>query len=53
MRAAAIKLTCPVCSTNMTAVLQKIRGKTFVVVVDETDARDCSVLNIVIGEFIY
>jgi hypothetical protein len=36
---------------HMTAVLKQIRGKKFAVVVDETtDARDCSVLNIVIGE---
>ena len=36
---------------HMNAVLNKIRGKKFAVVVDETtDARDCSVLNIVIGE---
>ena len=48
MRAASVKFTCPVCSTNMTAVLQKIRWKKFAVVVDETDARDCSIL--IIGE---
>ncbi|CDQ84807.1 unnamed protein product [Oncorhynchus mykiss] len=34
----------------MTALLQKIRGKKFAVVVDKTtDARDFSVLNMVIG----
>lgn len=36
---------------HITSVIQKIHGKKFAVVVDETtDARDCSVLNIVIGE---
>ena len=36
---------------HKTAVLQKIRGNKIPVVVDETtDARDSSVLNIVIGE---
>nr|XP_057913311.1 uncharacterized protein LOC131107370 [Doryrhamphus excisus] len=35
---------------HISSVLQKIRGKKLSVVVDETtDARDCSVLNIVIG----
>ncbi|XP_036978819.1 uncharacterized protein LOC119033181 [Acanthopagrus latus] len=35
---------------HISSVLQKIRGKKYSVVVDETtDARDCSVLNIVIG----
>ena len=36
---------------HISAVLDKLRGKKLALVVDETtDTRDCSVLNIVIGE---
>ncbi|KAI3371826.1 hypothetical protein L3Q82_006678 [Scortum barcoo] len=44
------KFTSPECLSNNSSVLQKIRGRKYSVVVNETtDARDCSVLNIVIG----